>query len=187
MTIQAMTNRMVTLAIVLSLVTMLSAYVSFNHNAEARAALGRQVEFWRLGRSLTGGLERLNTATMRYALSGRDIYYETFWNELLITRSLDRALVGFEEFGSTEYEANLVESARDHAQDLVEVLKEVIDAVMGIFESRFAVNSRETQMSADLNLKNISPPSNHLPFDDQLQNASPVGDLSKFSDSAEGR
>jgi len=78
---------------------MVSAYVSFEHNGEARVALARQVEFWRLGRSLTGGVERLNTATIRYTLSGRDIYYETFWNELLITRALDRALDGFEEFG----------------------------------------------------------------------------------------
>ena len=93
MTIRAMTNRVFVLAIVLSLITMVSAYVSFEHNGEARAALARQVEFWKLGRSLTGGVERLNTATIRYTLSGRDIYFETFWNELLITRALDRALV----------------------------------------------------------------------------------------------
>ncbi len=67
------------------------------------------------------------------------------------------------------------------------IKKEVIDAIMGIFESRFAVYSRETQKSADFNLNKIGSPSNHIPCDDRLQNASPVGDPSQFSDSAEGR
>ena len=129
MTIRATTNRAVALAIGLSLITMVSAYVSFKYNGEARTAFARQVEFWRLGSSLMSGMERLNTATIRYSLSGRGIYYEKFWNELLITRALYRALDGFKELASTEYEANLIGSARKHAQEQVEILKEAIASV----------------------------------------------------------
>ena len=101
-------------------------------------ALDQQAELRLLGETLAQGSDYLTDEIRRYAQFGKQVHYDNFWNEVLVTRSRDKAVERLKELKVLPSELAYIKLAKEYSDNLIKTEEKAMEAVarMDLDESR---------------------------------------------------
>jgi methyl-accepting chemotaxis protein len=101
-----------------------------------REALARQSEFKQLGLDLAAASDYLTNEARRYVQFGDQRHYDNYWREVNETKTRDRVVTRLEELGAPQAELDLIETAKNNSDALIQTEDAAMKAVAeGDFEA----------------------------------------------------
>jgi two-component system sensor histidine kinase/response regulator len=124
------TSQIITVGVILlTVLSIICAFISLHLRQHQEQAYETRRESLRMADQLAAGSDRLTAAVRGYAATGDRRYYQAFQKELTVDRTRDKALERLKELGLSAEELALISRAKQNSDALVSLEDRAMEAV----------------------------------------------------------